>query len=81
MEVAKVKELIDNKAKDGVIDLGTANGWKKEDGLIYRFLQTTFKMPNSETTRNISNCYNEYGFDILFDFKIYTVIHRVDSGD
>ena len=68
------------KAKDGVINLGTANGWNKSTGDQYQALQE-FKVPGSGTSRNLGNCYNEYGFDVLIEDQTYTVIHRVDSGD
>ena len=68
------------KAKDGVINLGTANGWNKSTGDQYQALQE-FKVPGSGTSRNLGRCYNEYGFDVLIEDQTYTVIHTVDSGD
>ena len=68
------------KAKDGVINLGTANGWNKSTGDMYQALRE-FELPGSGTSRNLGNCYNEYGFDVLIEDQEYTVIHTVDSGD
>ena len=68
------------QAKDGVINLGTANGWNKQTSEDYRALQE-YKVPGSGTQRNLGRCYNEYGFDVLIEDQTYTVIHTVDSGD
>jgi hypothetical protein len=68
------------RAKDGIINLGTANGWNKSTDDMYQALQE-FKLPGSGTSRNLGRCYNEYGFDVLIEDQEYTVIHTVDSGD
>jgi hypothetical protein len=68
------------RAKDGIINLGTANGWSKATNDQYQALQE-FKLPGSGTSRNLGRCYNEYGFDVLIEDQEYTVIHTVDSGD
>jgi hypothetical protein len=68
------------RAKNGIIDLGTANGWNKAVNEQYQALQE-FKLPGSGTSRNLGRCYNEYGFDVLIEDQEYTVIHTVDSGD
>jgi hypothetical protein len=74
-----IKEAIE-RAKEGIINLGTANGWDQKTGDQYNALQE-FKLPGSGTSRNLGRCYNEYGFDVLIEGQTYTVIHKVDSGD
>jgi hypothetical protein len=74
-----IKEAIE-RAKEGIINLGTANGWNKKTEEQYTALQE-FKLPGSGTSRNLGRCYNEYGFDVLIEDQEYTVIHTVDSGD
>jgi hypothetical protein len=74
-----IKEAIE-RAKEGIINLGTANGWDAKTGEQYKALQE-FKVANSGTSRNLGRCYNEYGFDVLIEDQTYTVIHTVDSGD
>jgi hypothetical protein len=68
------------RAKNGIINLGTANGWNKATNDQYQALQE-FKLPGSGPSRNLGRCYNEYGFDVLIEDQEYTVIHTVDSGD
>jgi hypothetical protein len=74
-----IKEAIE-KANEGIINLGTANGWNQKTRDQYRALQE-FKVANSGTSRNLGRCYNEYGFDVLIEGQTYKVIHKVDSGD
>ena len=74
-----IKEAIE-KANEGIINLGIANGWNQKIRDQYRALQE-FKVANSGTSRNLGRCYNEYGFDVLIEEQTYKVIHKVDSGD
>ena len=74
-----IKEAIE-KAKEGIINLGTANGWNQKTGDQYKALQE-FKVANSGTSRNLGRCYNEYSFDAIIDGNKYTIVHSVDSGD
>jgi hypothetical protein len=68
------------KARNGEIHLGTANGWGRETNILYTAL-TECKIPDSNSSRNLGNCYNEYSFDVLIEEKTYTVVYSVDSGD
>ena len=79
MNTEIIKEAIEG-AKEGIINLGTANGWNQKIRDQYKALQE-FKVANSGTSRNLGRCYNEYGFDVLIENQTYTVIHKVDSGD
>jgi len=74
-----IKEVTE-RAKEGIINLGTANGWNAKNGEQYKALQE-FKVSNSGTSRNLGRCYNEYSFDAIIDGKKYTIVHSVDSGD
>ena len=69
-----------NKAKDGVINLGTANGWNKETNEQYQALRELM-IPGSQHSRELSRCYNEYTFNANIEGETYTVIHTIDSGD
>jgi hypothetical protein len=73
-------EQVKEKAVNNVINLGTANGWRKEDGEFYQALNE-LKIPNTQETKNLGRCYNEYSFDVNIEDTTYKVVHRVDSGD
>jgi hypothetical protein len=73
-------EQVKAKAVNNVINLGTANGWRKEDNEFYQAL-TELKIPNTQQTKNLGRCYNEYSFDVNIEDTTYKVVHRVDSGD
>ena len=73
-------EQVKAKAVNNVINLGTANGWGKEDTQFYLAL-SELKIPNTIKTNNLGRCYNEYSFDVIIEDITYKVIHRVDSGD
>lgn len=78
MESKNIEEAI-QIAKNGKINLGTANGWSKETQDLYKFL---FERKISETSkRNLGRCWNQYEFDVNLNGEIYQVIHDVDSGD
>ena len=68
------------RAKDGVIDLGTANGWNQTRNEEYRALEE-LKVPGSQSSKNLGNCYNEYRFIAIHEGQSYVVLHTVDSGD
>jgi hypothetical protein len=68
------------KARNGEIHLGTANGWGEKTNALYKALNEC-KIPNSGSSRNLGRCYNEYSFDVIIDEKTYTVVYSVDSGD
>ncbi len=73
-------EKVKAKAVNNVINLGTANGWREEDNKFYETLND-LKIPNTNKTKNLGNCYNEYSFDVNIEDITYKVVHRVDSGD
>jgi hypothetical protein len=73
-------EQVKAKAVNNVINLGTANGWGKEDTQFYLAL-SELKIPNTIKTNNLGRCYNEYSFDVNIEDTTYKVVHRVDSGD
>ena len=73
-------EQVKAKAVNNVINLGTANGWRKEDGEFYQALNE-LKIPNTQATKNLGRCYNEYSFDVNIDETTYKVVHTVDSSD
>ena len=62
------------------IDLGCANGWSMKARQLFNDLEK-IKIEGSQRSRNISNCYNEYSFDVIEDNVIATVIYTIDSGD
>ena len=68
------------RAKNGIIDLGTANGWRKETNDQYLALRELM-IQGSQSSRNLGRCYNEYSFDALIEGEKYTIVHTVDSGD
>lgn len=69
-----------SKAKDGIINLGTANGWRKEDGETYNALREQM-IPNSGERTELGRCWNQHSFKINHNDVEYIVIHNVDSGD
>jgi hypothetical protein len=69
-----------SKAKDGVINLGCANGWRTEDGSTYNALRELM-IPNSGESKELGRCWNQYSFKINHNNVEYTVLHTVDSGD
>jgi hypothetical protein len=68
------------RAKNGIIDLGTANGWNKAVNDQYLALRELM-IQGSQSSRNLGRCYNEYSFDALIEGEKYTIVHTVDSGD
>lgn len=74
-----VKEACE-RARNGEIHLGTANGWGEKTNALYKELNE-LKIANSGSSRNLGRCYNEYAFDILFEERTYTVVYSVDSSD
>ena len=79
MNVEVIKEVV-QRAKDGVINLGTANGWNKETNEQYKAL-SDLMVQGSQSSRNLGRCYNEYSFTALYEGQSYVVVHTVDSGD
>ena len=75
-----LEEKVKANAVNNVINLGTANGWRKEDGEFYKELNE-IKIPNTQESRNLGRCYNEYSFDVNIEDITYKVVHRVDSSD
>lgn len=73
-------EQVKLKAVNNVINLGTANGWGAKDNQFYKELKE-LKIPNSQTSRELGRCYNEYSFEVNINETIYKVVHTVDSGD
>ena len=68
------------RAKDGIINLGTANGWNKAVNEQYQAL-SELMVQGSQSSRNLGRCYNEYSFDAIIEGEKYTIVHTVDSGD
>jgi hypothetical protein len=68
------------KARNGEIHLGTANGWGEKTNALYKALNEC-KVPDSGSSRNLGRCYNEYSFDVIVEDKTYVVVYSVDSGD
>jgi hypothetical protein len=68
------------RAKDGIINLGTANGWSKATNDQYQAL-SELMVQGSQSSRNLGRCYNEYSFDAIIEGEKYTIVHTVDSGD
>ena len=68
------------RAKNGIIDLGTANGWNKAVNEQYQAL-SELMVKGSQNSRNLGRCYNEYSFDAIIEGEKYTIVHTVDSGD
>ncbi|MFY8007482.1 MAG: hypothetical protein ACOVOY_09600 [Sediminibacterium sp.] len=68
------------RAKNGIIDLGTANGWNKAVNEQYQAL-SELMVQGSQSSRNLGRCYNEYSFDAIIEGEKYTIVHTVDSGD
>jgi len=68
------------RANGSIIDLGTANGWRKETNDQYQALRELM-VQGSQSSRNLGRCYNEYSFDAIIEGEKYTIVHTVDSGD
>ena len=68
------------RAKNGVIQLGTANGWGAESNALYKEL-SELRVPETGKERNLGRCYNEYSFDVKIEEQIFQVVYSVDSGD
>ncbi len=68
------------RSNDGVINLGTANGWGKETEEQYNALRELM-IQGSQSSKELGRCYNEYRFIALYEGQSYVVIHTVDSGD
>lgn len=66
--------------KEGVINLGTANGWDFKWNEIYKELSSR-SIPGSQGGRELGNCWNEHSFNVELDKQIIKVIYNVDSGD
>jgi hypothetical protein len=71
---------IASKAKDGIINLGTANGWRTQDGETYKVLREQM-IPNSGERTELGRCWTQHSFKINHNDVEYIVIHNVDSGD
>ena len=69
-----------SNARNGEINLGTANGWRDKTNELYAALRDV-AIPNSGSTRNLGRCWNEYSFDVIINEQTYTVVYQVDSGD
>lgn len=63
-----------------ILHLGYQNGWGNREKELYKELQE-FKLENTATSENISNCLNEYTFESIYKNELVKIIYRVDSGD
>jgi hypothetical protein len=68
------------KTNGSIINLGTANGWNQANNDQYQALRELM-VKDSQSSRNLGRCYNEYSFDALIEGERYTIVHSVDSGD
>ena len=68
------------RAKDGIINLGIANGWTYSINVQYQALRELM-VQGSQNSKELGRCYNEYRFDVIIEGQTYTVVHTVDSGD
>lgn len=71
---------INELAKNGVINLGTRNAWRKNDEELYSKL-LEYKIPQTHFQRYIDRCFKEEYFDINVEDQKYKVIFTVDSSD
>jgi hypothetical protein len=69
-----------NKIVNGVLDLGTMNGWGKATSDLYDQLREN-KIPGTDAGQNLGRCYNAYEWKCEVDGEIITVCYKVDSGD
>ena len=69
-----------NKIVNGVLDLGTMNGWGDETNQLFDFLRQ-HKIENSGSGQNLGRCYNAYSFNADVNGQILEVRYRVDSSD
>ena len=79
MNTEIITEVV-KRAKDSVINLGTANGWGQSNRDQYNELRK-FMVQNSQESRNLGRCYNEYSFYSIIEGQTYKVVYTVDSGD
>ena len=68
------------RLRDGVINLGYANGWTRDMRDEFRDLES-IRVPDSLFSENIGNCDNKYTFDIKVHDNVYKVIYFIDSSD
>jgi hypothetical protein len=73
-------EQVKEKAVNNVISLGTANGWGVKTNQFCKELREQM-IPQSQESKNLGRCYNEYSFDVNIEDTIYKVVYSVDSGD
>jgi len=72
-------EQIEKVLKNGKLNLGTANGWRKETQEAFRALK---KMEHDEETLlRLGRCYNGYTFCVTDGVDTVEVSYDVDSGD
>ena len=79
MNIEIITEAV-KRAKDGVINLGTANGWGQSNRDQCNELRK-FMVQGSQESRNLGRCYNEYSFNSIIEGQTYKVVYTVDSGD
>ena len=68
-----------SKIQNGVLDLGTMNGWGQETSDLYSYLKQ-FKIADTETGLNLGSCFNAYEWQAKIDGEIIIVYYKVDSS-
>ena len=59
-------EKIKSKIKDGVLDLGCANGWSFNDIEMRDFVNKN-RIPDTFRETNLGNCHNEMSYKVIFE--------------
>jgi glucan phosphorylase len=68
-----------SKIQNGVLDLGTMNGWNQETSDLYSYLKQ-FKIADTESGSKLGSCYNAYEWQAKIDDAIIIVYYKVDSS-
>ena len=61
-----MEDKIKAKIKDGVLDLGCANGWMFEDCQMRDYIKP-FVVDGSLKITNLGNCHNEISYKAIFE--------------
>jgi len=73
-----MEDIIKAKIKEGVLDLGCANGWSFNDCQMRDYIKT-FKVPGSDRETNLGNCHNEISYKAIFEGKEIIVKYNAYS--
>jgi len=73
-----MEDKIKAKIKDGVLDLGCANGWMFEDCQMRDYIGKS-KIDGTFKETNLGNCHNEISYKAIFEGKEIIVKYNAYS--